>query len=483
MKKTFSISYKWAAILAVMVIILLSIGLLINKFFFYDYYLSKEKQEIVQFAEDLNTSYSDTEKAGEIIDAFVLKKQASVRIYSGDDNFDFSFNMMMHSELNGKGQGKGNNRRITLPHGIEVDLTKDGYVFFDFEHDDIRTQLLGLIYELDGGDRVLITLPFEGINQTADIAIQFNIIIVSILLAVAMVIVIFLSKGMTKPIIQLSSMTKKISELDFSESYKGKSNDEIGLLGENINVMSFALENALSELKTANNQLKLDIEEKEKNVQMRKTLIANISHELKTPIALVMSYSEGLSENFELDKDKKDYYLNVISKEAEHMDALVRDLLDLTELEYDAFKLDLNTLDISSLLDEVIDRYAYLIKEKKIKVELDKDDIIEVLADKKRLEQAVTNLILNAIEYTTEEGLLKIKVENGRVSIFNSGSQIPESDLERIWTSFYKSKKLKDRRIGGSGIGLSIVRAIIDKHQGTYGAYNEINGVTFWFEL
>lgn len=483
MKKTFSISYKWAAILAVMVIILLSIGLLINKFFFYDYYLSKEKQEIVQFAEDLNTSYSDIEKAGEIIDAFVLKKQASVRIYSGDDNFDFSFNMMMHSELNGKGQGKGNNRRITLPHGIEVDLSKDGYVFFDFEHDDIRTQLLGLIYELDGGDRVLITLPFEGINQTADIAIQFNILIVSILLAVAMVIVIFLSKGMTKPIIQLSSMTKKISELDFSESYKGKSNDEIGLLGENINVMSFALENALSELKTANNQLKLDIEEKEKNVQMRKTLIANISHELKTPIALVMSYSEGLSENFELDKDKKDYYLNVISKEAEHMDALVRDLLDLTELEYDAFKLDLNILDISSLLDEVIDRYAYLIKEKKIKVELDKDDIIEVLADKKRLEQAVTNLILNAIEYTTEEGLLKIKVENGRVSIFNSGSHIPESDLERIWTSFYKSKKLKDRRIGGSGIGLSIVRAIIDKHQGLYGAYNEINGVTFWFEL
>lgn len=483
MKKTFSISYKWAAILAIMVIILLSIGLLINKFFFYDYYLTKEKQEIVQFAEELNSSYSDTEKAGEIIDAFVLKKQASVRIYSEGDNFDFSFNMMMHSDLIGKGQGKGNNRKITLPHGIEVDLTKDGYVFFDFEHDDIRTQLLGLIYELDGGDRVLVTLPFEGINQTADIAIRFNIIIVSILLAVAMIIVIFLSKGMTKPIIQLSSMTKKISELDFSESYKGKSNDEIGLLGKNINTMSFALENALSELKTANNQLKLDIKEKEKNVQMRKTLIANISHELKTPIALVMSYSEGLSENFELDKDKKDYYLNVISKEAEHMDALVRDLLDLTELEYDAFKLDLTTLDISSLLDEVIDRYAYLIKEKNIKVELYKDDIIEVLADKKRLEQAITNLILNAIEYTTEEGLLKIKVENSRVSIFNSGSHIPERDLERIWTSFYKSKKLKDRRIGGSGIGLSIVRAIIDKHHGTYGACNELNGVTFWFEL
>jgi len=485
MKKTFSISYKWAAILAVMVIILLSIGLLINKFFFYDYYLSKEKQEIVNFADDLNNSYSDIEKTVEIIDAFVLKKQASVRIYSGDDNFDFSFNMMMHSEMNGRsqGQGKGNNKKITLPHGIEVDLSKDGYVFFDFEHDDIRTQLLGLIYEMDGGDRVLITLPFEGINQTADIAIQFNIIIVSILLAVAMVIVIFLSKGMTKPIIQLSSMTKKISELDFTESYEGNSNDEIGLLGENINTMSHALENALSELKTANNQLKLDIEEKEKNVQMRKTLIANISHELKTPIALVMSYSEGLSENFELNKDKKEYYLSVISKEAEHMDALVRDLLDLTELEYDAFQLDLNKLDLSSLIDEIIDRYAYLIKEKRVRVELDKEDIIEVTADKKRLEQAVTNLILNAIEYTTEEGLIKIKVQNNRVSIYNSGSHIPESDLERIWTSFYKSKKLKDRRIGGSGIGLSIVRAIIDKHQGAYGAHNEENGVTFWFEL
>lgn len=483
MKKTFSISYKWAAILAVMVVILLSIGLMINKLFFYDYYLSKEKQEIVSFAEQLNEHYDNAEDVSDIIDAFVLKKQASVRIYSGNENFDFSFNMLMHSEWNKESMGRGKNKRVTLPHGIEVDLSNDGYVFFDFEHDDIRTQLLGLIYEIDCGDRVLITLPFEGINQTADIAMQFNVIMVSILLVIAMIVVVFLSKSMTKPIIALTTMTKKISELDFSQRYEGHSNDEIGQLGKHINTMSSALEGALSDLKTANNHLLLDIEEKEKNVQLRKTLIGNISHELKTPIALVMSYTEGLSENFELDQEKRDYYLSVIYKEAEHMDVLVRDLLDLSELEYDAFKLEVSEIDMSSLIDEVIDRYAYLIKEKHLKIKLDKEDIILMHADKRRIEQAVTNLLLNAIEYTSDGGLINIKVVGKKVSIFNFGSHIPEGDLDKIWTSFYKSKKLKERRIGGSGIGLSIVRAIIDKHKGRYGAFNTLDGVTFWFEL
>lgn len=483
MNKSFSISYKWAGFLAVMVIVLLSIGLLINKMFFYDYYLSKEKQEIFNFASDLNEHYHEAEISRELIDSFVLKKQASVRIYSGNENFDFSFSMFMHSDLNNKMMGRGNNKRISLPHGIEVDLSEDGYVFFDFEHDDIRTQLLGLIYALDGGDRVLITLPFEGINQTADIAIEFNVIMISILLIIAMIIVVFLSKSMTKPIIRLSAMTKKISELDFSERYEGKKNDEIGQLGKHINVMSSALENALVDLKTANNQLLIDIEERDKNVEMRKTLIGNISHELKTPIALVMSYAEGLTDNFDLNEEKRKYYLDVISKEAEHMDVLVRDLLDLSEIEYDAFELEITEFDISSLIDEVIDRYSYLIREKQLKIDLLKEDIVLINGDKRRLEQAITNLLLNALEYSDENGLIKISVEGLKLSIYNSGSHIKETDLEKIWTSFYKSNKMKDRRIGGSGIGLSIVRAIVEKHQGRYGAYNEKSGVTFWFEL
>jgi signal transduction histidine kinase len=471
-------------ILAIMVLVLLSFGLIINKLFFYDYYLVKEKQEIYSFAESIDENYDDIEKTSQLIDEFVLKKQASVNLYSETESFNFSFSLF--STGNFKGKGSGNRKNITLPHGVEVDLTNEGYVFFDFEHDDIRTQLLGMVYKLNNDDILLVTLPFEGLSNTADIAIQFNFYIVMVLLGFAIIIVIILSKRMTKPIIQLSTITKKISQLDFSESYTGQTNDEIHELGININSMSESLEHALVDLKKANNQLKLDLKEKEKNVEMRKTLIANVSHELKTPIALVMSYAEGLRENEALTDERKSYYVNVISKEADHMDTLVRDLLDLTELEYDAFQLELTTFDLSSLIDELIDRYAYLIKEKNIRVKLNKEDIVELTADKKRMEQAITNLLLNAIEHTPEKGEVVVSLseeDNLKLTIYNTGSHIYEQDLDKIWTSFFKSKKQKERRIGGSGIGLSIVRAIVEKHKGLYGVTNEPDGVAFWIKI
>ncbi len=484
MNKKFSISYKWAMILAVMVLVLLSFGLIINKLFFYDYYLVKEKQEIYSFAESIDENYDDIAKTSQLVDEFVLRKQASVNLYSETESFNFSFSLF--STGNFKGKGNGNRKNINLPHGVEVDLTNEGYVFFDFEHDAVRTQLLGMVYKLNNDDILLVTLPFEGLSNTADIAIQFNFYIVMVLLGFAIIIVIILSKRMTKPIIQLSTITKKISQLDFSESYSGQTNDEIHELGININSMSESLERALVDLKEANNQLKLDLKEKEKNVEMRKTLIANVSHELKTPIALVMSYAEGLRENEALNDERKSYYVNVISKEADHMDTLVRDLLDLTELEYDAFQLELTTFDLSSLIDELIDRYAYLIKEKNIRIKLNKEDIVELTADKRRMEQAITNLLLNAIEHTPEKGEVVVSLseeDNIKLTIYNTGSHIYEQDLDKIWTSFFKSKKQKERRIGGSGIGLSIVRAIVEKHKGLYGVTNEPDGVAFWIKI
>jgi signal transduction histidine kinase len=467
-----------------MVLVLLSLSLIINKIFFYDYYLFKEKQEIYSFAETVDANYDDSEKTAQLIDEFILRKQASVNLYGKTESFNFSFSMFTSG--NPMGRGYGSKKNIDLPHNVETDLSVEGYVFFNFEHVDARTQLLGMVYKLNNDDILLVTLPFEGLSNTADIAVQFNFYIVMILLGFAIVIVIILSKRMTKPIIQLSTITERISQLDFSERYTGETNDEIHELGININSMSKSLEHALDDLKEANSQLIIDIKEKEKNVKMRKTLIANVSHELKTPIALVMSYAEGLRENEVLNANQKLRYINVISKEADHMDTLVRDLLDLTELEYDAYKLDIKTFDLSSLIDELIDRYAYMIKEKNIRIRLDKEDIIDLYADKRRMEQVITNLLLNAIEHTPVKGEVVVTVteeETLKLTIYNTGTHIPSEDIDKIWTSFFKSKKQKERRIGGSGIGLSIVAAIIEKHNGSYGVQNETDGVAFWIKI
>lgn len=484
MNRRFSISYKWALTLIVLILSLLVIGLVINKLFFYDYYLSQEKNQMYDFATELDHHYDDSESALRIINNFALKKQASVNIFSETEDFNFSFSAFSDSRF--RGNGNGMKRRSNLPHGVNIDLTRTGYLFFELDHDDITTQLLSLVYSLKNGDTLLVTIPYENINKTADIAIQFNVYIVLILLLVGVIIVLFMARRMTKPIIALSDMTKKIAELDFTEQYKGKGNDEIHELGENINSMSSSLKGALGDLQSANEKLKEDIREKERNVEMRKTLIANVSHELKTPIALVMSYSEGLSNNDALDEEKKAYYLDVINKEADHMDSLVKDLLSLTELEYDAFKLQVKKFDLSSLLDEIIDRYATLIIDKGLKLKLEKEDIIEVCADKKRIEMALTNLLINAVEHANNDGVITVQVtENERtiIKIHNTGSSIPEEDIESIWTSFYKSEANKDRRIGGSGIGLSIVKAVVEKHHGQYKAVNEQDGVAFIIEI
>lgn len=484
--KKISISVKWATLIGVVVLAVLIGGLIINKLFFYSYFLSNEKEVIFSYAKEIEDAYNnDRDKLEEKIKVFTLKKSVNIFITETEYLFKHSTYGMGNSMI--KGKQRVISTTMDFPIEYREELLREGYSFFLVSPEWYSVNLLVLAYNLNETETVVITLPFENIGKTADIAMKFNFMVSLVLLIFAVLIVLVISKKMTKPIINLSMMTKRIANLDFSETFKVSTGDEIGELGQNINSMSVALEQSLSELQLANEALLYDIQEKDKHVEMRKSLIANISHELKTPISLVMSYTEGLIENYDLDKDKKDYYLGVISKESKHMDLLVRDLLNLSELEFDAFRLKKSSLDLSSLIDEILDRYIMMISKKKLSVKIDKEDILMLQADRKRLEQALTNLIINGIEHANEGGQLLINVKNledvYEVVIENTGSHIAEDQLHMIWSSFYKSESNKERRIGGSGIGLSIVRAVIDKHEGSYKAENIENGVRFTIQL
>lgn len=485
--KYVSINFKLVRFLVILLIGILGVGLLINKLFFYDYYLKNEKDVIYDFAEELDTHYDKDSEVENKIEEFVFKKRASIMIFSVEELSNPEIVYQSDLESGPRGKMMIMQRGIGISKEVLQKTQENGFYFFNITHSRFSAQLLALSYELNNGDILLITLPFEEFTNAANLAIKFNAFIALISLVVGGISVYLLSIKITKPIIKLSSITEKISNLDFSEKYESPTNDEISMLGENINEMSVALEQSLHNLKNANAQLLKDIKEKDKLVEMRKEFIGNISHELKTPIALIMGYSEGLRENITLDQKKKDYYLEVISKESKHMDTLVKDLLNLTELEYDAFNLNKVTTDLSSLMDEVLDRYSLIISNKKINILIEKEDIIMIEADKKRLEQAFANLVINALEHTGENGLVKISVicgtSNVKVIIENTGENIPEEYLDKIWTNFYKIKEKAERKIGGSGIGLSIVRAIIEKHDGEYGAYNSDGSVVFWFNI
>ena len=220
---------------------------------------------------------------------------------------------------------------------------------------------------------------------------------------------------------------------------------------------------------------------------MRKEFLSNVSHELKTPIALIQGYAEGLKDGINDDPESNEWYCDVIIDEASKMNTIVKKLLNLNQLEFGNEQLSLEHFDLSALLDGVLGNYNYLFEQKQAKVIVDKPKQLMVWADEFMVEEVVDNYISNALNHLSGKKEISVKAEMidgcARVSVRNTGEQIPEESLDKVWIKFYKVDKARTREYGGSGIGLSIVKAIMDAHNKPYGVYNNEDGVTFWFEL
>ena len=284
-----------------------------------------------------------------------------------------------------------------------------------------------------------------------------------------------------------------MSNLNFSRKYRvNDSEDEINELGRSINTLSDKLESTINQLKITNIELEKDIEEKSKIDEMRKQFISDVSHELKTPIALIQGYAEGLNENVVTDEEDRKFYTEVILDEANKMDSLVKRLIELIKLEYDERKFNNRDFDIVELINEVVKNSKVVLKENNIEVEFKEKNPVNVYADDFYIEEVLCNYFTNAIKNIKEKDgkkLIKISVKDRkadnkyRVSVFNTGDSISEENLNRIWTRFFKADESRDRSKGGSGIGLSLVKAIMTKYENKYGVTNKKDGVEFYFEV
>ena len=283
-----------------------------------------------------------------------------------------------------------------------------------------------------------------------------------------------------------------MARLDFSQKYRSvETDDEINELGKNINIMSDKLERTIKQLRANNSELEKDIEEKSKIDEMRKQFISDVSHELKTPIALIQGYAEGLIENVNTDEESKKFYAEVILDESNKMDKLVKQLLELMKLEYGKRKFNNKFFNIAELINEVIRKSKVMLEEKNISVKVLSDDDVQVFADDFYIEQVVTNYITNAIKHAKEVDRKKeivVKTEKKdnekvRISVFNTGDNIQEEHINKIWGRFYKEDSSRNRADGGTGIGLALVKAIMTNYKNDYGVINLKNGVEFYFEL
>lgn len=342
---------------------------------------------------------------------------------------------------------------------------------------------------LDNGNFILIRTPIQGIKDNVHISNTFITYIGIGTLIIGIIAAFVLSSYISRPIKQLSNIAERMSELDFDIKYDGKDKGEIGLLGKSMNNMSQKLEENISQLKAANLELQRDIDKKEKLEKMRTDFLSNVSHELKTPIALIQGYAEGLKEGITDDPESMDFYCSVIIDEAAKMNNMVKRLLTLNQIEFGEDELVMERFDINELVKSVVNANELRATQKNLSITYDiLDTPLYVWADEYKVEEVVTNYLSNAINHCCNENIIKIKVgqidkDNVRVSVFNTGNNIPEADIEHIWEKFYKVDKARTREYGGNGIGLSIVKAIVESMGKTCGVNNLSDGVEFWFDL
>lgn len=341
--------------------------------------------------------------------------------------------------------------------------------------------------QFDNGYYFLIRSPLESIKESASISNSFYFIVGIIIIVISGIVILVMTNRITRPISELTKLSEKMSDLDFDARYQSRAGNEIDVLGDNFNKMSRKLESTISELKSANNKLQKDIEDKIKIDEMRKEFLDNVSHELKTPIALIQGYAEGLNENISDDPESREFYCEVIMDEASKMNKLVKNLLTLNQLESGKDAPVMERFDIVSLIRGVLGSMHIMIEQKEAAVIFEETEPVYVWADEFKIEEVVTNYTSNALNHLDGERKVEIKVlqeeDCVKVTVFNTGTPIPEEDIPNLWNKFYKVDKARTREYGGSGIGLSIVKAIIESMNQKYGVCNYDNGVEFWFTL
>lgn len=291
----------------------------------------------------------------------------------------------------------------------------------------------------------------------------------------------------SKPLIEMNKITRDMAKMDFSQKCPPYANNEIGELGQSINTLSASLDATLKDLQQKNEQLEADIEHKIKVEQMRKEFVSNSSHELKTPIAIIQGYAEGLKLGMKSGKMNTDDYCDIIIEETHRMNRLVCDMLELSKYETGSYKLEQKNFDIGIFIRESIESYDILAKDNGIEIINNIPDGLTGYGDPERLEMVIHNYVSNALshaKYDKKIVLGAIQTEDSiRVSVFNTGDHIAETDLENIWQSFYRADKAHSREEGRFGLGLSIVKAIQDLHGMPYSAENVDGGVTFSFDI
>ena len=440
----------------------------------------------IRKAYDMLLSSPDDEELYDRLDEMSLRNNVSTIILSEDSSVKYSsvkserdIDYILLSIIFGSTTGLQDIEIVEENENYSIRISKTP-----------ESEYMEMFGRLSNGCSFLFRTPLESIDEASTYVARFFLIIGIISIIPGAIVIYLVSRKISRPILNLSDISKRMVNLDFDARYEGHDAAEISLLGENINTLSESLEQSISELKTANNELKRDIEKKEIAAKEHSEFISNVSHELKTPLALIQGYAEGLKEGISDDPESREYYLDVIMDETSRMNKMVKQLISLDQFESGDDVIDMQRFDIAQITASCLKTSSVLTAGEGITVYCDEDSGVFVWGDPFLTETVFENYLTNAIHFCKDTGAGKyikisfIKYDKIiRVCVFNSGDHIEEDQLPRLWDKFYKADKARTRAYGGSGVGLSIVKAIQTSIGQKYGAENVSGGVEFWFEL
>ena len=363
-----------------------------------------------------------------------------------------------------------------MPDGSYLELRQEYYTSAEY-------MVYGVFFGQNNGIEIYRSL--DAVRANALTASWAFFVTTNILSLINISITVIYASSVINPLLIINDKTKSIINMDFGETCPPFKIKEIHELGSNINSLSASLSSALGELQNENRRLEMDIEMKRRMEKTMRSFMANVSHELKTPISIIQGYAEGMK--FGIGCDSTEEFCDIIIEESDKMNNLVCRLMEYLQYGNENYRVNKITFNIASFIRECVDLRSHRIKEADADITVDIDERLYGYGDTELLSNVFNNYLSNALSHLDYEKKIVITSKDMgsccRISVFNTGRQIPGSDIENIWQSFYRADKSHSRAEGRFGLGLSIVAKLQDLHGQRYGVMNRENGVEFWFDI
>jgi len=455
-------------------------------------YISIITSDFQKQADELPEKLEQTtvEECGAIIDRFIMDTGAEVMV-KGKDGELLDIPSKYTANF-GYGSG-GIVTTVTMATVDEIVMKEDvrGFTIIKEEGAVVSDDWSGLSYtfSLQGQSEVnslYVSPQTIKTNQTVQALREVAPLLLGVMLIFSVLCSMFYSRYITRPIVRISDISQHMAGLDFSWKCSEKRQDEIGVLGRNLNDLSEHLSAALRDLQEANEALQQDIDREREVERQRLAFFSAASHELKTPVTILKGQLTGMLEGVDVYQDKDKYLAKALGVTG-RMEGLVQEILTVSRMESNGFELKKQPVDLRELVLKHLDLDGELILQKEMELNTSLEPVPVIYADPLLVKKVLDNVLSNAIFYAPDGAklsvVLKKTAEGVALSVENGGSHIPEESLPRVFEAFYRAEASRNRRTGGSGLGLYIVKMILDRHGAAYGIENTTTGVRFWMKL